>query len=243
MTMVATRYEEVRKRLIELRKRLQHRTYGMWIAPEKLMSLEEIRDRPTLYKEGYANDKDYYSQPQMRRFNIPQILEFLPNINNAKELGFENSSKVIVEIYENIQEYNRLWVEIIKNVPEFEHPPLWELRAIEKLAYVLYRDWRQIKPYHRRAEQRKLAQEDDALNQRGLLGLAALFTATNMHHKRKDDFSFISYLDEICPEGEQFMLPESLAQDGFFGGSGQFDGLGAIEPAGGANPNWIFQDG
>jgi len=41
MTMPHSRYEFVRERLIFLYNILQNRTYRIWIAPEKLMTLDQ----------------------------------------------------------------------------------------------------------------------------------------------------------------------------------------------------------
>lgn len=252
--MMHSRYEFVRNRLIELYNIVQHRTYKIWIAPEKLMSLDQLRSRPTYTQEGFANDGDFYSEKRMWTYRIPQMLNLLGNIQNVHDFDFDKPSKTIVEIYESIIEYVSLWCEIYKNAPEFKTPPYQELRRLENFAYILFSEYKRIKPFVKREGNKKLYQNDSTLESKGLAGLHALFTRISMHSGQGDgEISFYSHLDEIMPQHAQnvsapMYLPPVFnpfvpnhtvtiqqQQDTLF------SGVTAHQHA--VDPNWIFKAG
>jgi hypothetical protein len=249
--MPHSRYEFVRERLIFLYNILQNRTYRIWIAPEKLMTLDQLRNRPTYTQEGFANDTNFYSEKQMRVYRIPQLLDLLGNIQDVYDFGFEKPSKSIVEIYDSIIEYIALWCEIIKNVPEFKSPSFTELRELENFAYLLFNEYKKIKPFVKREANNKQYELDSQLEDRGLAGFRALFGMTSMHARSRDEgISFYSHLDEIAPQhavhSTQSYMPSPF--DPFAPTYTQSplqrqDTLFAHEMAHASDPNWIFKAG
>ena len=252
--MLHSRYEWVRERLIFLYNIVQHRTYKIWIAPEKLMSLDELRGRPTYKQEGFANDEDFYTEKQMRPYRIPQMLNLLGNIQSIHDFGFERPTKSIVEIYESIIEYISLWCEIYKNAPEFKTPSFQELRELENFAYILFSEYKRIKPFVKREGNKLLYANDATLESKGLAGLHALFTRISMHGGQQEaDISFYSYLDATMPQQAHHVssapmyLPQAF--DPFspvFSQSvqtPQHDSLFSPEQMHASNPNWIFKAG
>lgn len=251
MTMQYSRYEFVRERLIFLYNIVQHRAYNVWIAPEKLMTLDQVRSRPVYSQEGFANDHDFYSEKQMRRYRIPQILDLMDNIQNVHDFGFEKPNKTIVEIYDSIIEYIQLWCEIIKNCPEFKAPPFKELRELENFAYILFGEYKRIKPFVKRENNRKQYEMDQQLEDSGLAGFRALFGMASMHSQaHKGELSFYSHLDELDPQHAQHSAPMYMpsAFDPFTPVFTQpviqqSDTLFAHEKAHASDPNWIFKAG
>lgn len=247
-----SRYEFIRDRLITLYDLVQHRTFRIWIAPEKLMSLDQLRSRPTYTQEGFANDTDFYTEKQMRLYRIPQILDLLGNIQTVHDFGFEKPSKTIVEIYEGLTEYIALWCELIKNT-DFKSPTFQELRELENFTYLLFSEYKRIKPFVKREADRKTYAHDEQLEGKGLAGFRALFGSSSLLGKGgTDEISFYSHLDEINPQygpaasaplynptpfnplTPTYALPAPVVP---------MDSLFTPEAAHASNPNWIFREG
>ena len=253
MSMLDSRYNFIRERLIQLYDIVQHRTYRIWIAPEKLMSLDQLRSRPTYKQEGFVNDSDFYSEKQMRIYRIPQMLDLLVNIQSVHDFGFEKPTRSITEIYEAIMEYNCLWVEIFKNAPGFKTPPLAELRELENFAYILFSEYKRIKPFIKRESQKAQYEYDTVLQGKGLAGFGALFGSPSLLGKiEPSELSFYSHLDEIMPHHHNQIAPPVHAYlpapfspfaPSFTPQVIQHDSLFAVEQPHITNPNWIFKEG
>lgn len=195
MAMTLSRYREVREKLVKLYRILSYQTFPVYITPTALMSVEELRTRPVYSREGFANDVDYYSRHELRHMQIPNIIDIIPNLTSEGDIGFQNPNESVVMIYESIQEYIALWVEIMRDAPEFQHPPIDELRSLEDLAYLIYGGYEKIKPYLNRISDYRAYEEDKALKARGLGGLAALLRANP--NNVSGELSFVSHLDEF----------------------------------------------
>ena len=177
MAMTLSRYREVREKLVKLYRILSYQTFPVYITPTALMSVEELRTRPMYSREGFANDVDYYSRHELRHMQIPNIIDIIPNLTSENDIGFQNPNESLVMIYESIQEYIALWVEIMRDAPEFQHPPIEELRSLEDLAYLVYGGYEKIKPYLNRMSDYRAYEDDKVLKARGLGGLVALLRA------------------------------------------------------------------
>ncbi|MNG47141.1 hypothetical protein D3C79_50080 [compost metagenome] len=259
--MTYARYDFVRKRLISLYNIVQHRGYRVHIAPEKMMTLDQIRTRPTYTQEGFANDHDFYSEKGMRVMKIPQILMYMENFQSAEDIVFERYNKSVIEVYEGLTEYIALWCEIIKNAPDFKAPTFAELRELESLAYLLFNVYKRIKPFVKREKERKQYEQDTQLEGAGLAGFRALFGMSSMVeqviHGSKDGISFYSPLDELMGtsshsyEGPAAPMynpapfnPElAVQQQQLLQPVVPFDTLFAQQPQMVANPDWIFREG
>lgn len=253
MLMPLERYGEVRARLIELHDTCFLKLFDVWIAPEKLLSLDQIRSRPLYHKEGYANDEDYYTTRQKRRYKIPQIFDLLTNIESVHDFGFDKPTKTIVEVYDTIQEYIGLWCEIARNAPECKRPEFSELRKLENLAFILFTEYKRIKPFKTREINSKRLEQETELNGKGLAGFAALFlgdSAINRH--RIGDLSFFSHLDAFEPASGVMGAPMYTPQPFNYEAQQQMfnpqptqypDSLLQTEEQRAVNPNWIFTAG
>lgn len=266
--MTFARYDFIRNRLITLYNLVQHRGYRVHIAPEKMMTLDEIRTRPTYTQEGFANDTNYYSEMAMRVMRIPQILVYMENFTSPDDLHFERYNKSVVEIYEGLTEYIALWCEIIKNAPDFKAPTFTELRELESLAYLLFNVYKRIKPFVKRESERKRYQQDEQLEGAGLAGFRALFGMSSMTggilNGTKDGISFYSPLDELmgvtshvsndtvynngpaapmwnpAPFNPELHIQQATLQTQPVV---PYDSLFSQEPQMTINPDWIFREG
>lgn len=256
------RYDFIRNRLIYLYNLVQHRGYRVHIAPEKMMSLEEVRARPTYTQEGFANDTNFYSEMSMRVMRIPMIIQYMENFTSADDIHFERYNKSIVEIYEGLTEYVALWCEIIKHAPDFKAPTFTELRELESLAYLLFNKYKRIKPFVKRESERKQYENDVQLEGQGLAGFRALFGLASMTsgitNGTKDGISFYSPIDELMgttshPSYDTHTGPAApLWNPAPFNPEQAvahqqpvvpFDSLFATQPQMQMNPDWIFKEG
>lgn len=261
--MTFARYDFIRNRLMTLYNLVQHRGYRVYIAPEKMMTLDQIRTRPTYTQEGFANDTNYYSEKSMRVMRIPQIIAYMENFDSPDDIHFEKYNKSVVEIYEGLTEYVALWCEIIKNAPDFKAPTFTELRELESLAYLLFNTYKRIKPFVKREAERRQYAQDEQLEGKGLAGFRALFGMASMTNQvlngTKDGISFFSPIDELMG------ISSHEANDTINQGPAApmwnpapfnpeqavintqpvipFDTLFAQEAQMQVNPDWIFKEG
>lgn len=237
MSMSQSRYEFLRNRANELFNILNHRGYEVWIAPRTTMSIEQLRDRYELKREGFANDTDFFSTPQKRIMKVPQLIDILPNISSLSksEIGFGRPNYAVVEIYETIQEYIALWCEFLNNAPEFGSPPRSELRLLEGLAFYLFPLYKEIKPFRQKQDVIQQMRDERAVNKVGLMGLSMLFNYSGVD----DDFSFVSHLDAL--EGKNHHSDPDMG-NGYIPTPprGLTDGLGSL-PMADTTTEWIFK--
>ena len=202
--MLLSRYNYIRDRLIELYNIVNNREYYVWIAPETMMSLDQLRSMEFFSQENFVDDSHYYETPLKRKFRIPMILPFLENIQSENDITFDRASTTIVEIYESIQEYISLWSEVLREVPEIPPTDLNSLKPLENLAFILFDRYKAIKPYQRWKEEQKYSANREMQERYGLAGLASLFS----HYRYgvvndNEDITFISHIDLYNQAGGQ----------------------------------------
>lgn len=248
MSMNFTRYDTVRKRLIELYNLLNNKVYRVWIAPEKLMTLDQLRSRPTYHQEGFANDTNYYSEKQMRSYKLPRMIDLMENLESYRDLTFEKPTASIIELYEGIQEWISLWCDIMRNLPDMKHPVLSELRKIENFAYLIFPEYKRMKPYQNKQANSRAALEANLVHDKGLATLASLFgmNSTMGGGYKSESISWYSHLDALIPDNQQYadaFDPGALLRisDGFK--SLGEDSLAHMDNGLNHNPNWIFNAG
>lgn len=234
--MTESRYNTLRSRVLKLFNILNNRQYEVWVTPTTMMDLDQLRGRYERREEGFANDTTFYSDHQVRRMKIPNIIDLLPNCTSANDLGFRNANDAVVEIYESIQEYISLWCELRSNAPEFPTPSNEELRYLETLAYYLFPMYKKIKPFKMTADINRQLAQDEALNRKGLLGMGMLFG----YNKQMDDISFISHLD--AAEAQDFMSAEQFVPERqILPVMSSNESLGMLELNTQDNTEWLFR--
>lgn len=218
MRMINERYNTVRERLITLHRCLSHNVYEVWIAPKSMMSIDEVRNREVSVMEDTIPDVDFFNTPQLRQLKATHLLDYLENFTSTNEIGFQNSHRDVIPLYENIQEYISLWCEIILNAPEFGSPPKTELRKLENLAYILFPTYKEVKPYVQNQEHRDRGKLDKELGEQGLLGLGALFSMNAFNTKGNNNISFISHLNDLeatAVSPDTFEQPITINMDSY----------------------------
>lgn len=240
--MSHSRYTQVRERILELYQIIAFRAYPVWIAPRSMMSLDDLRNRHEYTQDGFANDSDFYNTQQLRSMKIPQIVDLLEHITSPNELGFNNANKVVVEIYESIQEYIRLWCEIMMSNLGFSSPPRKELRALESLAYLIFPTYKAVKHFTVNQRKREQFRNDSALEKRGLAGFAVLFAMNSLGVKdNPDEYSFVSYLDNMDSTITEYTMVSSPSTGpSFLGGVSLADSIAKISNDDSEN-TWVFK--
>lgn len=239
MSLLPERYAAIRERLVELFPSISTKTYSFFIKPSSLLSVEQLRERETFTASETIGDSGYFEEYQDRNMTIPMILKILPNFLDTSELGFKNAGRDVPLIYENIQEYIGLWVELMLNEPLVNHPPLEELRALEGFAFFIYSVYRRIKPFVTNQENSEQFKNEAALNKQGLMGLGALMSLNSMGSgAKKQQDGFISSLDGLEASQEALLPPE--VNPLFFGGNVGSESMAVVEKAF-SDPTWSFR--
>lgn len=203
MSLGLSRYNVIRERIFFLYNILNNRLYKVMVTPTMMMSIDEMRDRPQYYQEDFVNDTTYYEDYQERDLTIPKIIDILPNMVSERQLGFRDANSAVIEIYESIQEYIQLWCELVNKAPEFNMPPLDELRNLELLAYTIFDDYKSIKGYIDTKHLYAKVKDEEEANKRNLAGLRFLLSLTSMNSGKEpeDGIVFISHLDDFQGAG------------------------------------------
>lgn len=235
MSLTPERYEAIRIRLNELFVPLQGEAYPIFIKPSSLLTTDQLRNREVFTSEETGGDEGFFEEFQNRSLTIPMIIDVLPNLITARDIGFQNPNRDVVAIFENIQEYLSLWVEIILNEPVVTHPPFEELRSLEDLAYFIYSVYAQIKPFVTDQEHNAMFSTDAELNKQGLMGLGALMSMKSMgkQQARQED-GFVSHLDALQ------VLEQPENHPTYFKDGGVVDSMAIVEKAM-SDPTWTFR--
>lgn len=189
------RYKAIRERLIILHRILTKRAYPVHVYPSHLMTTEQLRDRESYQLEDTIPDRDFYERPTPRSMKVVDIVEILQNVNAELPLAFSNPHKNIIEIYENIQEYGSLWVELKNQVSGYCVIDPEEIRKLEGLSFYLYDQYRQIKTYLMNRELRTTygRYKDDPKTLLDYVGILGLPSAS--HGKKSIVPDHVSYYD------------------------------------------------
>lgn len=192
--MEYARYLAIRERLILLFTIITKRTYPVWVYPAHLMTTDQIRDRYEYTSEDTIPDRNVMGNPVCRNLTIQKIIDLLPNVTPDQPLSFKDSHKNVVQIYENIQEYNALWYEIYVRGANYGSISVNEIQYLERLSFYLYEEYAKIRLYLDNKAARSTYQAIEQVDDGSLLGMAGLF-AINGKQQHRGLREFISYYD------------------------------------------------
>lgn len=197
MSMSFERYTRVRERLIELYEIIVGRIYEVWIAPASLMSIEQIRNRETITLGDSSTYDDEYTDYQKRRLTIKMICDKLDTINSHRDIGFIDANNSVVEIYESVQEYIRLWLEIRRDIEHFQTATIDELRRLEGIAYLVFPIYKQVKSFSNKLKLKEMTETSKSEGAYGLAGLGSIMMVESMGGpKLLEEISFVSHIDD-----------------------------------------------
>lgn len=195
MSITYSRYEAIRQRIFKLYNILQNRVYKVGVTPAMTMDMDELRDRELITRDDVLGDHLFFEEYQFRDMTIPNIMDILQYLQSNEEIPFQDANTAVIEIYESIQEYIQLFVEIAMSAPEFRTPPLDELRRLESVAYLIFPTYRKVKKYHAIKDMYRSKKEvnDMATSFNALAGLFGI--TSGEQGPGKDNIVFISHLD------------------------------------------------
>lgn len=212
MSLFLDRYKEIRTRLIKLHKVISNRLYKVYVTPAMRMTVEQIRDRTEYTQEGFVGDSNYFNEYQPIDLTMAGIIDILPNLVNERDLGFMEAHKSVVDIYESIQEYLQLWVELRSKAPEFKIPPINELRNLECLSYSIFPIYKKIKGYLNNTIYLKpVTTEEEAANY-AMMTLESLFGMSAIGRSKDNRINFVSHLNYIDGGDELTNAPDVLSR-------------------------------
>lgn len=213
MSLFLDRYKEIRTRLIYLHRIIAYRLYTVYVTPAMRMTVEQIRDRTEYTQEGFVGDHNYYNEYQPIQLDMASIIDILPNLVNERDLGFLDAHKSVVNIYETIQEYLQLWVELRSKAPEFRIPTINELRNLECLSYSIFPTYKKIKGYLNNSLyiNKPPSTEEEAANY-AMMTLESLFGMSAIGRTKDNRIDFVSHLNHIDGGDELSNAPDVLSR-------------------------------
>lgn len=149
-------------------------------------------------------EADLYSRPTLGSITVESMMEIVPNLPSPTKMGFRRPQDAVT-VYESIQKYLSLWMDILNDAPEFPIPPVAELYELEGVA-----EWAFSHHYNQKLAQkdRQLSEEDALLQSLPLLRLGLAF-----QDNPNDKESFVSHLDMRLPPELKALRPGVLAND------------------------------
>lgn len=193
--MTRERHVAVRSRLTILHTVLSKRLYPVMVMPTHNMTTDEIRNRTLHVSRDTIPDHDYYERPIERSMTVASMIDLMDKITDQTPISINRPQKNIVEIYENIQEYNALWYELMITNSGFCNVPLNEIKGLESVSAYFYETYRKLKLYLINSEMRKAKTVDDGLDS-GLLGLMGLMTLPGVRNGKESPVpDFTSFYD------------------------------------------------
>lgn len=183
--MDSTRYTLIRERLVALYRIITEKTYPVYIARSQLMTLEHLK---RLQKADPIGGMDRYKEITERPLTIERLSQAFEIMGEELDLDFAKPHRDCVEVYNTIQEYNRLWVEIMTDfswLPAVNIKELEYLEGISRHVFSWYREKMLIDRQLAFTGGRPLSE----------VTLTDILRGTMVHGSGQDDVSFVSYVD------------------------------------------------
>lgn len=136
------RFNFIRERLVELYPLITEYTFEIVAPASTFLELKQLQG---LDKTEYRPGTERVGIPVVRPLTITQLTKALTLNGNDAELYFRWPSRDIIRIYEGIQEYIKLWLEIKVDWGWFESARLEELEELEAVAKFVFTPY---KEYH-----------------------------------------------------------------------------------------------
>ncbi|QDH47133.1 hypothetical protein PQC06_gp029 [Aeromonas phage LAh10] len=141
--MIYERYNAVRKRLIELHKAMTKYTYDVVAPPSAFMQMEELKD--TVERERYKIGLDRLGDLVERPMTIMKMASAISINGDDSQIHFRWPRRDIPDIYENIQEYIKLWLEIKTDYAWLKAASLEELEYLEAVAKFVFGPYKEYR--------------------------------------------------------------------------------------------------
>ncbi|AEV89557.1 hypothetical protein OBP_120 [Pseudomonas phage OBP] len=209
--MQTERYIHLRKELVRLYKVLTEQTYTVIIPLSSFLTLKQLeyaKERPPI--AGFES----LEIPVERPFTIARLLTAVDVMGDELEIGFRFPRKDIPEVYTNIQDWIRYWIEIKRDAGYLRTPSIDELALMERLAKYVFSAYAH---YHHEKINKTLN-----VNTQSEMTLLDILKGKMMFGSDIDEpISFISYVDEWrSSTGYSAQMEESRSYNASMSGFG-----------------------
>lgn len=196
--MIAQSYPEYRQKLIELYKKLAKRQYAMVLPRELLLDDEQIEGRYQISRNGLVGDGQFFTRPIDMGLSVEKLIEIIPRARTPNSLAFRNPERDAVEVYENVQEFVRIWTEIMRAFPYYSSPSIRELYSLETVSSWAFPTYSY---YKKRAFMRQNEVDSSKGDVEVINSLVNVILNNNFLAKEDSaENSFISYTDRLLDD-------------------------------------------
>jgi len=136
------RFKHVRERLVALYKMMTEYTYSVVAPPGSFLTYKQLRvveNAPTF------RGMEVLGRPIERQMTITKMALAIGISQEECNLAFSRPSQDLIEIYEGIQEYIMLWLEVKRNLGWLQTASLEELSALEAVAKYIFSPYTEYK--------------------------------------------------------------------------------------------------
>lgn len=180
-------YAKIRAELVRIYNIITTKPYAV-IAPRSVFLTTEQLE--SLEKNPPVSGLFRFSRVIETYVTIEKIIKAYHLGDDDFELGFARPSRDIPEVYELLQEYVRLWIDVKLNTYNYGTASIDELKAIEKVTRNLFHPYRH---YYREKVRGEMNGKGDVET----LGLDNFFIAMLKYGQEgPDDISYVSYVDQ-----------------------------------------------
>lgn len=180
-------YRKVASELIRLYEFITDRHFPV-IAPRSVFLTTEQLEK--LEKFPPAGGLSRFTRRMEVDVSIEKIMHAYEIGGDTFEMGFKYPKRDIPIIYEAVQEYIRLWVDIKINAVGYNTATVDELRALERVSRSLFG----IYKYYREEEEEERLKGNDETTDYGLANVA--LSLMQFGSGEAKGLSFISYIDQ-----------------------------------------------
>ena len=177
-------YRKTRKDLVTLYKVIKERYFSV-VAPRSVFFTTEQLER--MVRNPPPGGMERFSNPVDTLKNIEDIMHAYEIGGDDFTMNFKRPSVDVPIIYETIQEYIRLWIDVKINAYGYKTPSINELRALENVSRSLFGVY---KYYHHRDRLKRY----DGVSESSEFALVNAVMGGFMLGE-PDELSFISYID------------------------------------------------
>lgn len=140
--MDVNRFKHVRERLVVLYKMITEYTYSVVAPPSSFFTLKELKK---IKQSPPVRGMDVLAKPIERQMTIVKMATALAINGDDCALAFSKPSQDLIEIYEGIQEYIMLWLEVKRNLGWLQTASLEELAELEAVAKYIFSPYTEYK--------------------------------------------------------------------------------------------------
>lgn len=196
--MILQSYPEVRQQLIDYYKIITKQPFSFVLPRELLLDDEQIEGRYQVDRVGMVRDDAFFVRPVDIALTIEKMIDVIPRMRTPTSVGLRHPEQDSIKIYTTIQEYIRLWGEMIKAFPNYGHPPVSQFYALEGVSSWLFETY----SYYKKAQfirSNDYTRDGKLADNMGNL-INVLINNNFLTKEDSEENSFISYTDRLLDD-------------------------------------------